>query len=216
MDASNQGDLKLSIHSLRAGSAISKILERQSLRKVMYDAYWKSPATAWKYIKLYQVLFPFKDFGVHQKRTTQCLTQHRYPWPSKVLGFRLSQGKRNFSTKLLCWKCHESLLWGMFWGVRGRLGSGALWVKIFVFSRSHPIFFLPVLQTESMPIVSLYILIFNSQASVIIQYAYIHTYIHTHIHTYVYIHHTYVSTYTHIYIHTYIYMHIYNHLFEGV
>ena len=64
MDASNQGDLKLSIHSLRAGSAISKILEGQSLRKVMYDAYWKSPATAWKYIKLYQVLFPFKDFGV--------------------------------------------------------------------------------------------------------------------------------------------------------
>ena len=39
MDASNQGDLKLSIHSLRAGSAISKILEGQSLRKVMYDAY---------------------------------------------------------------------------------------------------------------------------------------------------------------------------------
>ena len=45
-------------------------------------------------------------------------------------------------------------------------------MKIFVFSRSHPIFFLPVLQTESMPIVSLYILIFNSQASGIIQYVY--------------------------------------------
>jgi len=64
MDNNNQGELKLSIHSLRAGSAISKVLEGQSLRKVMYDAYWKNPATAWKYLKLYQVLFPFKDFGI--------------------------------------------------------------------------------------------------------------------------------------------------------
>ena len=30
----------------------------------MYDVYWKNPATAWKYLKLYQVLFPFKDFGI--------------------------------------------------------------------------------------------------------------------------------------------------------
>ena len=64
MDNNNQGDLKLSIHSLRAGSAITKILQGQSLKKVMYDAYWKNPATAWKYLKLFQVLFPFKDFGV--------------------------------------------------------------------------------------------------------------------------------------------------------
>ena len=64
MDNNNQGDLKLSIHSLRAGSAITKVLEGQSLKKVMYDAYWKNPATAWKYLKLFQVLFPFKDFGV--------------------------------------------------------------------------------------------------------------------------------------------------------
>ena len=111
--------------------------------------------------------FPFREHFLYAKCFLIWLDSG-----ALVLGFRLSQGKRNFSTKLLCWKCHESLLWGMFWGVRGRLGSGALWVKIFVFSRSHPIFFLPVLQlqTESMPIVSLYILIFNSQASGIIQY----------------------------------------------
>ena len=36
MDNNNQGDLKLSIHSLRAGSAITKILQGQSLKKVMY------------------------------------------------------------------------------------------------------------------------------------------------------------------------------------
>jgi len=64
MDNCNQGDLKLSIHSLRAGSAITKLLEGQSLKKVMYDAYWKNPSTAWRYIKLLQVVFPFKDFGI--------------------------------------------------------------------------------------------------------------------------------------------------------
>ena len=64
MDNCNQGDLKLSIHSLRAGSAITKLLEGQSLKKVMYDAYWKNPSTAWRYIKLLQVVFPFKDSGV--------------------------------------------------------------------------------------------------------------------------------------------------------
>ena len=30
----------------------------------MSDAYWKSPATAWRYIKLFQVIFHFKDFGL--------------------------------------------------------------------------------------------------------------------------------------------------------
>ena len=80
MDNNNQGELKLSIHSLRAGSAISKVLEGQSLRKVMYDAYWKNPDTAWKYLKLYQVLFPFKDFGIQlsalsPEEYTLCLTQ---------------------------------------------------------------------------------------------------------------------------------------------
>ena len=39
-------------------------MQGQSLKKVMYDAYWKNTATAWKYLKLFQVLFPFKDFGV--------------------------------------------------------------------------------------------------------------------------------------------------------
>ena len=33
-------------------------------QKVMYDAYWKTPSMAWRYIKLLQVVFPFKDFGV--------------------------------------------------------------------------------------------------------------------------------------------------------
>ena len=64
MENCNQGDLKLSIQSLRAGSAITKLLEGQSLKKVMSDAYWKNPSTAWRYIKLLQVFFPFRDFGL--------------------------------------------------------------------------------------------------------------------------------------------------------
>ena len=66
MNNNNQGDLKLSIHSRRAGRTITKILEGQSLKKMMYDAYWKNPATAWRHMKLFQVLFPFliKDFAI--------------------------------------------------------------------------------------------------------------------------------------------------------
>ena len=79
MDNNNQGELKLSIHSLRAGSAISKVLEGQSLRKVMYDAYWKNPATAWKYLKLYQVYSLSKTLAFSflpcYQRITLCITQ---------------------------------------------------------------------------------------------------------------------------------------------
>ena len=30
----------------------------------MHEAYWKNASMAWRYIKLLQVVFPFKDFGV--------------------------------------------------------------------------------------------------------------------------------------------------------
>ena len=64
MDNCSQGDLKLSIHSLQAGSAITKLLEGQSLKRFMNDVHLKNPSMAWRYIKLLQVVFPFKDFGI--------------------------------------------------------------------------------------------------------------------------------------------------------
>ena len=38
--------------------------DNHSKKSCSYDAYWKNPSTAWRYIKLLQVVFPFKDFGV--------------------------------------------------------------------------------------------------------------------------------------------------------
>ena len=56
----NQGRLVVSIHSLRAGGPASKLLEGDHLKKVMFEAYWKNPKTAWRYIKLLEVLGPFE------------------------------------------------------------------------------------------------------------------------------------------------------------
>ena len=56
----DQGRLSVSIHSLRAGGPLNKMLEGDSLKKVMFEAYWKNPKTAWKYIKLLEVMGPFE------------------------------------------------------------------------------------------------------------------------------------------------------------
>lgn len=56
----DQGRLSVSIHSLRSGGPLTKMLEGDSLKKVMFEAYWKNPKTAWKYIKLLEVMGPFK------------------------------------------------------------------------------------------------------------------------------------------------------------
>ena len=55
-----QGRLVVSIHSLRSGGPLTRMLEGDSLQKVMFEAYWKNPKTAWKYIKLLEVMGPFK------------------------------------------------------------------------------------------------------------------------------------------------------------
>ena len=52
MKVDHEGRLAVSIHSLRAGGPLTKMLEGDSLKKVMFGAYWKNPKTAWKYIKL--------------------------------------------------------------------------------------------------------------------------------------------------------------------
>ena len=56
----DQGRLSVSIHSLRSGGPLTKMLEGDSLKKVMFEACWKNPKTAWKYIKLLEVMGPFK------------------------------------------------------------------------------------------------------------------------------------------------------------
>ena len=52
----DQGRLSVSIHSLRSGGPLNKMLEGDSLKKVMFEAYWKNPKTAWKYIYIYKTV----------------------------------------------------------------------------------------------------------------------------------------------------------------
>ena len=63
----DQGLLNRSMHSFRAGGAICRILEGESLEKVMQQAYWKCPQTALHYLKIMEVLCPT---GSHSSRVS--------------------------------------------------------------------------------------------------------------------------------------------------
>ena len=54
--------LPVSMQSFRSRGAISKILnfDRKPLQKVMYDACWSNHKTAWRYMKILEVLVPFQ------------------------------------------------------------------------------------------------------------------------------------------------------------
>ena len=47
------------MHSFRAGGAVTKILEGMDLEQVMLEAYWKTEATANRYLGMAEVLNPF-------------------------------------------------------------------------------------------------------------------------------------------------------------
>ena len=47
-----------SLHSFRSGGAISRALTGDSLSTIMQRAYWKSPKTAWRYMRLMDVVAP--------------------------------------------------------------------------------------------------------------------------------------------------------------
>lgn len=47
-----------SLHSFRSGGAISRALAGDSLSSIMQRAYWKNPKTAWRYMRLMEVLAP--------------------------------------------------------------------------------------------------------------------------------------------------------------
>ena len=55
----DQGRLSVSVHLLRSGGPVSRMLEGDSLKMVMFEAYWKDPKMAWRYIKLLEVIGPF-------------------------------------------------------------------------------------------------------------------------------------------------------------
>ena len=47
-----------SLHSFRSGGAISRALAGDSSSTIMQRAYWKSPKTAWRYMRLMFVVAP--------------------------------------------------------------------------------------------------------------------------------------------------------------
>ena len=49
---------EFSLHSFRSGGAISRALAGDSLSSIMEKAYWKNPKTAWRYMRLMQVVAP--------------------------------------------------------------------------------------------------------------------------------------------------------------
>ena len=66
------------MHSFRAGGAVTKILEGASLEQVMADAYWKSEAVAKHYLKLGNVLSPF-NAKVGETSTAQYKAMNEAP-----------------------------------------------------------------------------------------------------------------------------------------
>ena len=50
---------KVSKHSMRSSGAICKLLQGESLEKVMRDGCWRSPRTVLKYFRLMEVLSPW-------------------------------------------------------------------------------------------------------------------------------------------------------------
>lgn len=55
-EAGVEGDF--SLHSFRSGGAISRALAGDSLSSIMQKAYWKNPRTAWRYMRLMEVVAP--------------------------------------------------------------------------------------------------------------------------------------------------------------
>ena len=47
-----------SMHSFRSGGAISQALAGENLQSIMQRAFWKQPSTAWRYMRLMQVVAP--------------------------------------------------------------------------------------------------------------------------------------------------------------
>jgi len=51
-------DQEFTVHSFRSGGAISRALAGDSLESIMHNAYWKNPKTAWRYMRLLDVVAP--------------------------------------------------------------------------------------------------------------------------------------------------------------
>ena len=62
------------MHSFRSGGAISQALAGETLASIMQRAFWKRPSTAWRYMRLMQVVAP----GSESQEMTKGISEEQF------------------------------------------------------------------------------------------------------------------------------------------
>ena len=78
------------MHLFRAGGAISRALAGESLSTIMQRAYWKNPKTAWRYMRLMEVVAP----GAGSEGMVEGITEDQY---RELNEFPLSEQSRSLA-----------------------------------------------------------------------------------------------------------------------
>lgn len=81
---------EFSLHSFRSGGAVSRALAGDSLSSIMHKAYWKNPKTAWRYMRLMEVVAP----GSGGEGMVQGVTEEQY---RELNEFSLSEQSRHLA-----------------------------------------------------------------------------------------------------------------------
>lgn len=81
---------EFSLHSFRSGGAVSRALAGDSVSTIMQRAYWKSPKTAWRYMRLMEVIAP----GSEGASMTAGVTEAQY---RQLNEFGLSEQSRHLA-----------------------------------------------------------------------------------------------------------------------
>lgn len=79
-----------SLHSFRSGGALTRALAGDSLSSIMQKAYWKNPKTAWRYMRLMEVVAP----GSEGTSMVQGITEDQY---RRINEFPLSEQSRSWA-----------------------------------------------------------------------------------------------------------------------
>ena len=100
---------EFSLHSFRSGGALTRALAGDSLSTVMQRAYWKNPKTAWRYMRLMEVVAP----GSEGSGMVEGITEDQY---RQFNEFPLSEQTRSlaaFSGRPLLQRSTRAMLYSM-------------------------------------------------------------------------------------------------------
>ena len=81
---------EFSLHSFRSGGALTRALAGDSLSTIMQRAYWKNPKTAWRYMRLMEVVAP----GSEGSGMAEGITEDQY---RQLNEFPLSEQTRSLA-----------------------------------------------------------------------------------------------------------------------